>query len=73
MSGKGGRQVTNTGTNSQVSHCLNSGLFQKNLNQKFYRGPTTLATAEADTPTPTPVDHPTTTPERATDSTTGML
>merc|ERR1712112_688647 len=34
------------------------------------RGPTTPATAEVDIPTPTPVDHPTTTPELATDSTT---
>ena len=59
-----GKQVTNTGTNSQVSHPLQS----LNLIPRS-RAPATAPTLTAATPTPTPAGRATTTPAPATAST----
>ena len=67
-----GRQVTNSGTNSQVSKILRIVKVKK-YNEFLYRVPPTEATMvdlEAIL-TPTPVGHPTTTLDLDMDSTTG--
>ena len=69
----GGKQVTNTGTNSNVSKLkyIHFDLFHSDVLNRLFREVATEATAMVATPTPTPAGPGTTTPAVATASTTG--